>query len=284
MDLTLKGLEESIREEGYLPRRQELLFLADALTASQGIAGIRSIILEGLPGTGKTKFAEVVASIVKAPIVVHQMHQWTDADELFVGVDVAAAVGGDAANVRQDGVLAQVARLSERGPVILLLDEVDKTHERCEALLLDYLQSGRVPVKPGVHLRTVIHNVIVFLTSNAMRDLSDALYRRCGRVQMGLLPFDTQVSIISSKAGVPTGLTKLIWKASIAVASAEGNKGLSLQEGQRLVSHIVKFAASADDIKLIVSGWAARTVKGRKAAANSNVAAIWGELNNLRKS
>lgn len=101
---------------------------------------------------------------------------------------------------------------------------------------------------------------------------------------MGLLPFDTQVSIISSKAGVPTGLTKLIWKASIAVASAEGNKGLSLQEGQRLVSHIVKFAASADDIKLIVSGWAARTVKGRKAAANSNVAAIWGELNNLRKS
>jgi len=284
MNIDLPTLERQIREQGYVPRRSELLMLADALTVDSRVAGIRSVLLEGLPGTGKSAFAEVVASVLGCPLVVHQLHQWSDADDLFVGVDVAAAVGGEADKVRQDGVLAVTARMSEKGAVILLLDEVDKTHERCEALLLDWLQTGRVPVKPGHHVRTVISNVIVFLTSNAQRDLSDALMRRCARVQMGLLPFDTQVGIISGKTGLPKGFVKVTWKAAIHIAQSEGNKGLSLQEGHRLVGTIVRFAETMDDIRLILSSWAARTPKGRNTAATTDVSAVWSELNNVRKS
>jgi MoxR-like ATPase len=121
-------------------------------------------ILIGPPGVGKTREAILHAKKTGGELVYHLLHQWSDADELFYGINVVAAVAGDADNVKQEGVLTRAARLSLTQRVTLCLDEIDKSTEATEALLLDFLQYGRVPVAPGVQMQANLSNISIFIT------------------------------------------------------------------------------------------------------------------------
>jgi len=290
--LLTQELTNKLMGVGYMPRRSDVLALAGALTAPTG-AGLRAVLLEGPPGTGKSAFAEAVSEVIKGDghqveFVVYQCHSWSDADELFVGVDVSAAVAGESGSVRQDGVLAKVARASERGMVVLLLDEIDKTMQRTEALLLDWLQSGRVPLRPGVQIKTTMDNVLCFITSNAHRELSDALMRRVRRVMMQPLPIAQQETLLIRRTSLPPGFVRVLWKLAREIAVHEGNEALSLQEGVRALHETFEFATDTGDIALTLQGWAARSNKGREyvrsnVVGSRNLSAAWSELRRARQ-
>jgi MoxR-like ATPase len=285
---TLESIGEALQSVGYIARRGDVLGLATALHADvEQAGGSKTVILEGPPGTGKSAFAEAVAKITDSAFVAYQFHSWSDADELFVGIDVAAAVGGDAENVRQEGVLAKVAKLSHTSVVVLLLDEIDKAPERTEYLLLDWLQTGRVPIKPGVHLQTNMNRVMTFITSNNTRELSEATKRRAARVMMNPLPVKQQEMLIRTKTGLDKGFVRLLWKLARAVAEFEKNNALSTQEGIRLALAVWQHAESAGDLKLLLSQWAARSQQGRTAIAqnkfDSLVSPTWAELCRARR-
>jgi len=61
---------------------------------------------------------------------------------------------------------------------VLLIDEVDRADEEFEALLLEVLSEFQVTV-PELGTYAAVHKPWVVLTSNAVRELSDALRRRC---------------------------------------------------------------------------------------------------------
>ena len=272
-----------LKEVGYVARRPDTLSVASALDMDVETAGgSRTILLMGPPGTGKSAFADAVAKVLKAEFMVYQFHSWTDDSELFTGVDVCAAVAGDAESVRQDGILARVARASQSHTVVLLLDEIDKTQERTEALLLDWLQTGRVPIKPGVHLQTNLNNVITFMTSNDQRELGDATTRRAARVVMNPLPVGQQEILIMAKTGMSSGYIRTLWKAARAIAESENNPALSIQEGIRLAFAAWQHAETIHDLKIFMSQWAARTSKGRNAIAEDTfsrlISSAWSEL------
>jgi len=275
--VTVVELADRLRAVGYEPRRPELLALAGALARPAGAAGARALLLEGPPGAGKSALAEAAARVLGAPLVVGQLHAWSDADELFVGVDVAAAVAGDAAAVRQDGVLAVAARSSQEHPMtVLLLDEVDKTPERAEALLLDWLQSGRVPVAPGRHLVTRHERLLVVLTSNGQRPLGDALLRRCRRVVMAPLPADQQAGLVAARARCALGVARLLVRLAHEVGEATGAV-ISLQEITHAAAELV-VARDLADAREILAGWLARDEAGRAVVRRSQrAAAVWGE-------
>lgn len=274
-------LADALAATGYVPRREELLALAGALSAPAG-QGARALLLEGPPGCGKSALAEATARAKEAPLVVYQAHAWSDDSELFVGVDVAAAVAGDAASVRQPGVLARVAQLAEEHPlVVVLLDEIDKAPERTEALLLDWLQSGRVPVRPGVQLRTRLEHVLVVLTSNGIRPLGDALLRRCRRVQMQPLPRETQARLVAERSGCTPGVATLLVRLAGVVGETQ-RAVVSLQECARCANEL-SLAESCEDAVSIARGWLARSDAGRAAITPKSVAALWAEVHAARR-
>jgi MoxR-like ATPase len=228
--------------------------------------------------------------VLDVPLVVYQAHAWTDSDELFVGVDVAAAVAGDAEHVREDGVLARVARLSQAEPpvgapvsLVLLLDEVDKAPERAEALLLDWLQSGRVPVRPGIQIQTQLDRVLMILTTNGARPLGEPLIRRCRRLHMTPLPLVQQEAILCARSRRPLGLVRVAWAAAREIAALDECAALSLQEGVRLLAELDQ-AQSSEDCGWILVGWAGRGPKAQSMAPRYRQApAVWGEILRVRR-
>lgn len=271
------NISHQLEQYGYIARRREALALEAAIAQPAG-SGLRSLLLEGPPGAGKTALGEAAAKVMDARLVYALMHAWTDSDELFSGVDVAAAVGGDAARVRQDGVLALAARASIEGPVVVLLDEVDKTSERAECLLLDWLQSGRVPVAPGHHLTTRGEHVLVVMTSNGVRPLSDALMRRVRRVRMDPMPVETMDKIAAERSGAPRGVVKIASKAAREIAAAD-QAYLSVQELSLICADLMAHATSVEDVREILAQLAARGDAGHKLATSCPLApAIWSEV------
>ncbi len=236
-------------------------------------------MLFGPPGCGKTYTAQQEAKRLQVPYLEHMFHSWSSDEELFTGVNVQAAVAGDAENTRQDGILVQAARMSQEGGVVVLLDELDKAPERVEYLLLQFLQSGLAPIAPGQYVEANLDNLIVFITSNEVREHSDALLRRVRRVFMTPLSDDVTITAICSKTRFTSKDATLIWKVAKAIAQSEGNTALSLQEGVNLAKEL-ETAQSLQDTISAFQGWAARTRKGADSVVEMpQITTVWGVVN-----
>jgi len=264
----------------HLDSRQDLALRA--LLSHEG-GGAACALCEGPPGCGKTAFGEELARRLDVPLVYALLHAWTDSDELFVGVDVAAAVAGDAASVRQPGVLARAAQLSLEQQVVLVLDEVDKTSERCEALLLDFLQSGRVPTRPGEHVQANLGRIMVIITSNGERELSQALLRRCRRVRFEPLPTAIVREIVRERTNAPAGVVTTTIKACRTLSEKE-SVDLSPQEVAHATREIWTLAQSRDDVVEILLGWAVRCTPPSPDILKSVADPVWGEVMIARRN
>ena len=233
--------------------------------------------------TGKTALAEAIASDHGAVFLYALLHSWSGADDLFAGISVSAAVAGDAANVTQPGILALAAEASQKNPlVVVCLDELDKAPESVEALLFDWLQSGRVPVKPGTHLQTRLERVLVIIASNGQRPHSEALIRRCRRLRMEPLPMELRVELAAARSGAPKGVVALVDRACQVIAQAEGNDALSLQEIANACREIWAVCESAQEVGEALASWAAHSDEAAQIVQTPPLrklcGSIWGEV------
>ena len=198
----------------YRPRKQDLL-VSQILRATKDV---RSVIISGPPGVGKTSFTRWFAREVGAVEVYFLAHHWVSEEDLFVKLDparVAALAGGIGQNLCIDdayrpGVLLRASLLSQKEKVVLILDEWDKSPDRCDALLLEFLQQGRIVGPFGEEFQACLENLFVFITTNGMRQLSEPLLRRCLRYDMSFLPPETEADVIRRKTGVPITVARLI--------------------------------------------------------------------------
>lgn len=155
------------------------------LKAERGL-GVRSFLLSGPAGTGKTSLAHQVAQDLKATFVFIQCCPGMSETELIYTVLPTGDPDSKSGVKIIEGKLVEAIRASCKGSTVLVLDEWDKTRPTADAFLLDFLQNARVSWR--IDGESMIEgnpdNLLVFLTSNAERDFSEPLLRRFMCVEM----------------------------------------------------------------------------------------------------
>jgi len=151
----------------------------------------KPLLLEGEPGVGKTEIAKVLATVLGRKLIRLQcyegldatstIYEWNYAKQLLKIKALDTTAGGHVENVFTEEFLIprpllQAVRGEEK--VVLLIDEVDRADEEFEAFLLEILSDFQVTI-PEMGTVKAKHKPIVIITSNRVRELHDALKRRC---------------------------------------------------------------------------------------------------------
>ena len=236
---------------GYHLRAAESL----ALRAMNRKKGLKTLILEGAPGTGKTYFSECLATEWQAQYFYYLCHHWTGDEEMFVGVHVGRVAAGveKPEDAYEYGVLAKAAIASQSGKVVVCLDELDKAPQRAESLLLDFLQNGRVYMPDGSKIQGNLENMTVIITTNAVRPLMEATMRRGFRIKMEFLPPNVEADIIRKATGAKMGAIRVVVRM-LGVIRTNGATAPSLQEGRNLVEDL-SACENSSDVEILIRGW-----------------------------
>ena len=180
-----QALREALHRVGYLadPELATTVWLAGELQ--------RPLLLEGDAGVGKTALAQALARAYGATLVRLQCFEGLDmaqaAYEWNYGRQLMAIrLKESQGSVREGDVFQRefllerplLQAISQDGPCVLLIDEVDRADEAFEAFLLEVLAEYQITV-PELGPIRARHIPRVILTSNGTRELSDALRRRC---------------------------------------------------------------------------------------------------------
>ena len=152
----------------------------------------KPLLIEGPAGVGKTALSSAVAESCGAELVRLQcyegvdearaLYEWNHAKQLL-RITAGQGESWDAARddiFSEEFLLARplLTAIRSEQPTVLLIDETDKADVEIEGLLLEVLGEFQVTV-PELGTITAKHRPFVVLTSNATRELSEALRRRC---------------------------------------------------------------------------------------------------------
>jgi MoxR-like ATPase len=225
---------------GYLPDHQiaTTVFLADRLG--------KPLLVEGPAGVGKTELAKAMATATGAELIRLQcyegldearaLYEWNYKKQLL-RISAAGTGGADWDSVHDDvfGEEFLLARplltaIRRTEPTVLLIDETDKADVEVEGLLLEVLSDFQVTI-PELGTITAVRRPMVVLTSNATRELSEALKRRCLYLALDYPSAEREREIVLSRVpDLAPGLADQLVRTVRALRALELKKAPSISE------------------------------------------------------
>lgn len=195
-------IADKLSEIGY----QCLHFLAVqlALVLNTPSTRVRALLLEGPSGCGKSFLAKSLAKITGAELLCLSCYKGMITQNLIeapstlalANAMVGKATGGGA-DLLNLGILSRAYLKSQSGPVILLVDELDKPDGAIDTFFLGPIQDARIWLESRAPIDANPDNLLIIFTKNYNRVLDEALLRRVHPISMTYLDSTLERRILS---------------------------------------------------------------------------------------
>ncbi|HWT95682.1 MAG TPA: MoxR family ATPase [Solirubrobacteraceae bacterium] len=184
---TPADVDQGLRSVGYLPSASA------ALVSLLAIKLGKPVLVEGPAGVGKTELAKALSKYLGRELVRLQcyegldeakaLYEWNYRKQLL---RIQAEASGTGWEDVQEDIFGEefllerplMTAIASPDPVVLLIDEIDKTDQEFEAMLLEVLSDFQLSIPELGTVKAKTHPVVL-LTSNNTRELTEALKRRC---------------------------------------------------------------------------------------------------------
>jgi MoxR-like ATPase len=200
---SVQEVADGLQSVGYLPG--ESTALVSYLAARLG----KPILVEGPAGVGKTELAKALARYLDRTLIRLQCYEGLDEAKALYEWDYRKQLLRIQATEKSEwddtkGDIFGPEFLLERPlmtaiaspePVVLLIDEIDKTDQEFEAMLLEVLSDFQISI-PELGRVEAKTQPIVLLTSNNTRELTEALKRRCLYLWLDYPELDHELAIV----------------------------------------------------------------------------------------
>lgn len=205
---SLDNVQEMLAKQGYITESNIVMsvFLAIELK--------KPLLIEGPAGVGKTEIAKVMASAMDTDLIrlqcyegldaTHALYEWNYQQQLlYLKMEESSnkTLEEKEQSIFNDRFLLKrplLQAITHHKPPVLLLDEIDRADEEFESFLLEVLSDWQITI-PEIGTIKAAHIPQVIVTSNRVRELSEALRRRCMYLWIDYPDFDKELKIVKAR-------------------------------------------------------------------------------------
>ena len=144
---------------------------------------IPTLLLQGKSGAGKTFLAETFSKMIGADEKFVQCFPRMGTENFQYDVNIEGVMKQDAESSIKAGILLQALQQSQKSPVVLVIDELDKARPEVDSFLLDFLENGRLTTGTDTYEKGEFP-IYTFITSNNKREIDEALTNRSKKVEV----------------------------------------------------------------------------------------------------
>ena len=204
----LQHITELLSAQSYITDRQIVLslFLAQKLN--------KPLLIEGPAGVGKTEIAKVMANAMQTNLIRLQCYEGLDASQalyewnyqkqlLHIKMEEQSekSTAEKEADIFSNKFLLErplLKAINQEEAPVLLIDEIDRADEEFESFLLELLSDWQITI-PEIGTIKAKQIPQTILTSNRVRELSEALRRRCLYIWIDYPSFEKELAIVEQK-------------------------------------------------------------------------------------